>query len=285
MGFILDKIFNDWINGAVEFFLKILAQIAGASVYVLELDIVKQAILYTQVVALAWVVAVVAFQAIYTYILRINGDSGADPVGLIKGAGQSVAVICSIPWIVSYAYKFGTQMALDVAKLPGAKWEKSTSELKNTFDLITKSTTVIPLFVLIAVVVAVVAIIIVLIQTSIRAAELAYAAVAGPLLATGLVTNSGMYSAWWKDILAISLAQASQLFMLKLSFEALKTMVYKDFPIVSLFFFLGIIWVAIKVPKTLQNWVHSTGTGRAATGVAQQAAQAYVMRKAMTKGA
>ncbi|WP_000916249.1 conjugal transfer protein TrbL family protein, partial [Bacillus thuringiensis] len=73
--------------------------------------------------------------------------------------------------------------------------------------------------------------------------------------------------------------------MLKLSFEALKTMVYKDFPIMSLFLFLGILWVAIKVPKTLQNWVHSTGTGRMATGVAQQAATAVIMRKAMTKGA
>ncbi|MCT4566865.1 hypothetical protein N3930_00990 [Bacillus thuringiensis] len=43
--------------------------------------------------------------------------------------------------------------------------------------------------------------------------------------------------------------------------------------------------MAIKVPKTLQNWVHSTGTGRMATGVAQQAATAVIMRKAMTKGA
>ncbi|MEC3269018.1 conjugal transfer protein [Bacillus thuringiensis] len=285
MGFILDKIFNSWINGAIEFFLKIIAEIAGVSVYVLELDIVKQAIIYTQVIALSWVVVVVAFQAIYTYILRMNGDSGADPMALIKGSGQAVAVICTISWIVSYVYKFGTQMAVDVAKLPGAKWDKSTSEIKQTLDLIAKSTSVIPLFVLLSVIVAVVAIIIVLIQTSIRAAELAYAAVAGPLLATGLVTNSGMYSAWWKDVLAISLAQASQLFMLKLSFEALKTMVYKDFPIMSLFLFLGILWVAIKVPKTLQNWVHSTGTGRMATGVAQQAATAVIMRKAMTKGA
>jgi hypothetical protein len=285
MGFILDKIFNSWINGAIEFFLKIIAEIAHVSVYVLELDIVKQAIIYTQVIALSWVVVVVAFQAIYTYILRMNGDSGADPMALIKGSGQAVAVICTIPWIVSYVYKFGTQMAVDVAKLPGAKWDKSTSEIKQTLDLIAKSTSVIPLFVLLSVIVAVVAIIIVLIQTSIRAAELAYAAVAGPLLATGLVTNSGMHSAWWKDVLAISLAQASQLFMLKLSFEALKTMVYKDFPIMSLFLFLGILWVAIKVPKTLQNWVHSTGTGRMATGVAQQAATAVIMRKAMTKGA
>lgn len=229
MGFILDKIFNSWINGAIEFFLKIIAEIAGVSVYVLELDIVKQAIIYTQVIALSWVVVVVAFQAIYTYILRMNGDSGADPMALIKGSGQAVAVICTMPWIVSYVYKFGTQMAVDVAKLPGAKWEKSTSEIKQTLDLIAKSTSVIPLFVLLSVIVAVVAIIIVLIQTSIRAAELAYAAVAGPLLATGLVTNSGMYSAWWKDVLAISLAQASQLFMLKLSFEALKQWYTKIF--------------------------------------------------------
>lgn len=53
MGFILDKIFNSWINGAIEFFLKIIAEIAGVSVYVLELDIVKQAIIYTQVIALS----------------------------------------------------------------------------------------------------------------------------------------------------------------------------------------------------------------------------------------
>lgn len=283
MGSILDKIFNDWINGAVDFFLKLIAEVAGISIYVLELDFVKEAIIYTQAIALAWVIVLIGFQAIYVYILRMNGDIN-NPTDLIKGGISSVVIISTVPWIVQYVFKFGTSLAIDMSKLPGSEWKTSQNELKNVMDTIVKSQTVIPLFVLLSIFVAIIAVIVVIIQTSIRAAELAYAAVAGPLLATGLVSNgSGMYSSWWKDIVALSLAQGSQLFMLKLSFEALKTMVYEDFPIMSLFLFLGIIWVAIKVPQTIKNWVYSTGTGRMATGAAQQAGQMALTRKVMMK--
>lgn len=282
----INKLFEDWIDGAIDFILVLLAQIGSSGVKILEMDIVIEGILYAQGLSLILLSAVVAKEMLFRYILQDSGDEVADFGKIIIRIIKSVAILMSVPWIVTTVYKFGTLLALDIAKMEGGGFgspagKGALKDLLQTFAALQY----LPLFILIMVISVVILMFIIVLQASIRAAELAFVAVAGCFMAISIVNpHSEMFSTWWRQLLALSLAQASQLFLIKLGFEALQTM-FKGpgEALLGFCLFFGVLIVAVKVPGIVKEFVHSTGVGRMGTSSGQQFGMMAVTRMVMKK--
>ncbi|QZY88617.1 conjugal transfer protein TrbL family protein [Exiguobacterium acetylicum] len=282
----INTLFEDWIDGAINFILVLLAQIGGSGIKILEMDIVVDAIIYAQGIGITLLSVVVAKEMLFRYILQESGDEVADPAKILIRVVKSVAVIISVPWIVTTIYKFGTTLAIDVAKLEGGGFgspagKGSLKDMLKAFAALE----FLPLFILVMVISIVILMFIIVIQASIRAAELAFLAVVGCFMAVSLMNpNSEMYSSWWRQLLAISLAQASQLLLIKIGFESLQTM-FKgpEEALLGFCLFFGVLIVAVKVPTILKEHIHSTGTGKMGSNSGQQISMMAVSRMAMKK--
>lgn len=293
--------FGEIVNKALEFVLETIidglfsvmagwiANLAASAALVLEMPIVENAIAYTQVLATSILVVKVAFDALTTYILRTSGDVDADPGGVLIRTGQTVLIIFAVPWLLKNVYIFGSEIAQDISKLSGVDYKPATNPLELMWNSYTVTSSLIPFAV--GIIFAIVMLAIVMIQSFIRAGELAVLAVSGALMALSLSSDNGggLFSTWWKELLVISLTQATQIFLLKLAFGALTNSSNADNlaqfystnnPLTSLMLFLGILWVTIKAPSVLKQYIHSTGTGRAAGQVGNM----VMMRKIITRG-
>ena len=283
------------VEQAINMFLTFLAAINGMASDVLSMDVVKQGIGYSQALAGTILVTKIAYEAWTTYVLRQNGDPDADPGGLLIRSILSAAFIGGMPWLVPWLYKFGTTVANDVAKLPGVNYDSASTPIESLLSATISSGSSI-FFIFLAVIFAVIVFIIILIQTFIRAAELAIAAVVGSFMALGLTNSSSQaFSSWFKEMLALALTQAVQLFMIKVSFFALATFqvdggkhatfqVDGGNPLFRLFLFCGFLWVTYKSPSILKSYIHSTGVGKAVGGAAQSVGTMMMMRKMFTRG-
>lgn len=289
--------FGKIVSDAVEYFLEtlvdglfsliagLMTNISASAIMVLDLELVKQAILYSQVIAISLLTLKVAFEVSHTYILRQSGDPDSDPGGVLIRMAQSIAIISGVPWLVRNIYIFGSTVANDISKLPGIDYQTTDNPLKAIWDLLHATDSSAMALYAIGIIIGVVMIIVVIIQSFIRAGELAVLAVAGAWMSVSLGgTNNGLFSTWWKELVAVSLTQALQIFLIKLAFSALEVNALgfsaTNNPFVSLLLFIAILWVCIKAPSVLRSYIHSTGTGK----VAGQAGSMVIMRMAMKGG-
>jgi hypothetical protein len=105
-------------------------------------------------------------------------------------------------------------------------------------------------------------------------------------MALGLTnTNSQAFQTWWRELLNISLAQAIQMFLIKVSLYTLTLSVNAENPLLNVMIFCGFMWVTYKSPTILKQYTSSTGLARAGGQVAQQAGSMAIMRKMMMRGA
>ncbi|MCP1312094.1 conjugal transfer protein TrbL family protein [Paenibacillus tyrfis] len=266
------------VEQAINLFLQFLTAISGMATQVLDLPVVVQAIAYSQAIAGAILVTKVAYEAWVTYILRMNGDSDADPGGLLFRTAAAAAFIGGVPWLVRWMYGFGGEIASDIAKLPGVDYASAGSPFEKLLDMVVADRTYMT-FMAVGVLFAVVVFIIILIQTFVRAAELAVAAVVGSFMALGL-TNRGSqaFSTWFREMISLSMAQAIQMFLIKVSFFTLTSFSFAGIPLINLYLFCGFLWVTYKSPSILKQYIHSTGIGQAGGGIAQTAVQMLLMR-------
>jgi hypothetical protein len=289
--------FGQIISDAVEFFLEqvvdgmfsmiagLMVNISSSAILVLELELVKQAIIYSQVIAISLLTLKIVFEGTHTYILRQSGDPDSDPGGILIRAAQSIAIITAVPWLVRNLYMFGSTVANDVSKLPGVDYKTTANPLKALWDVYSATSgPTITLFA-IGIIIGLVMIIVVIVQSFIRAGELAVIAVVGAWMSVSLGgTNNGVFVTWWKELLAISLTQAIQIFLIKVAFSALVPgafgLTVANNPFTALLLFIGILWVCIKSPSILRSYIHSTGTGK----VAGQAGSMVIMKMAMRGG-
>ncbi|MGG3471571.1 conjugal transfer protein TrbL family protein [Neobacillus pocheonensis] len=276
---------------ALDMMLILLPKISEVALKILDLPIVSSVILCMQGTALTILAVKVSYEAIISYILRINGDPDADPGGLLIKTVHATAVIMSVPWIVKTMYKFGVALAADIAGLDEKKLNGDPNSVTNdnaslmiAFMTRLLARNNIKLFVCIAILLAVVILVVVVVQTSIRAGELATLAAGGSLTALSLTGSGQYYEVWWKELAMISLTQALQIFLLKVAFYLLFKIDFGE-QFVNLFLFVGVLWCTFKSPQWLRQFVHSTGVGRTAGGAAQQAGSMIMMRKMLTKGA
>lgn len=268
--------FANFFDQLISFFANSLADIMGNAVDVLSMPLVENGILYAQSLAFTILVLKGMAEAINTYILHKNGDPDADPKGLVIGVGQAVAIIATLPFVVEQVFTFGSKVATDVANLSSGQtgmsdWTYLTASFASTGGAVVW---LFGIFIVIA-------LLVVAIQATIRGAELALMTVVGPIMALNLTSNNtSVWSAWFKQLLILTLSQGLQIFMLE---GVLSLLTSQSISGNGLMLVFGWIWVTIKTPKFLQQFAHSTGFTGAIGGGAKQAGSMYMMRKMMTK--
>jgi len=280
----IERFFRNLIESAVNMFLSLLNGINTVTVSVLDLPIVNKTILYSQGLAFSILVVKFTYEVWYNHILRQDGDSDADLPGVFINLAKSVVMIAAVPWLTKQMYVWGTAIASDIASLDGAADPLSQSgvfmrvigDVQNALGASIAIAAV-------AIISALVLFVIVLIQAFIRAAELAVVAVSGSLMALGLTNDSSqMFQTWWRELLSLSLAQAVQIFLLKVSFYALT--LGTTVPILNLLFFTGFVWVTYKSPTVIKQYLYSSGVGSAVGGTAKSVGSMVLMRRLMMRG-
>lgn len=267
--------FANFFENLITFFATTLANIMGTSLNVLDMPLVQNGIKYAQALAFTILVIKVMNEAFQTYILYQNGDPDSDPSGLLIRTGQAVAIIATLPWIVTQLFIFGTKIALDVARL--GTGQVGIDDWSHIIGMIIASRGVV---VALFFIVIVIMLLIVGIQATIRGAELALMAVVGPVMALNITANNrNIWSSWFKQVVIICTTQALQIFMLQGVLALLVGAISSN----GLLLIFGWLWVTIKTPKYLQQFAHSTGFSGAIGGTVKQAGSMALMRRMLAR--
>ncbi len=268
---VLENIFNEF----AEYFAVNMAESMEIGLEMIKFTFVQNVIQYSQAVAYSLVILFTAYHAVISYILWKEGNPEGNPSELIKRAVFGVALISTVPWLVKEVYSFGTYLAIDIAQKAAFDFSSASPDIIFTFaDRGIFAFTIGGLVCLIMW-------LIIIIQSYIRAAEIVFLAVSGPMLMVrGFSELSGH---WWKNLVSISITQALVIIMVKLAIVAVT-----HFTTIGganeLLLLIGILWVAIKTPSTVKEYAYSTGVGRVITGATQSVGSYYLMRKAFTRG-
>jgi hypothetical protein len=275
IGEIIYNFFADLLSGIIDYFFDILVDIMSLAGYTLTIPLVKAGIKYAQTLAFSILVLKTMFEAFQTYILHDAGDPDADPGGLLIRTVQSVAIIATLPFILSHLSHFGTRINTDVSNLDGGKM--SEVDVKAIFAIGGASLGLVPILVML---IFVIMILIIAIQTTIRGAELALMAVIGPILALNITSNNRQYwSNWFWRVVVICVSQGLQLFLYSVAVDSM----VKGFDNGSVIFLFGWIWVTIKMPKMIQQFVYSSGFSGAAGGAGKQMGMMVLSKVIMKK--
>lgn len=270
---------TDFISTVLESTLTTFTGIVGKemqiAMQVLNNPLISSAVNLAQMIAASLLVVKVALEALRTYILFQNGDSSADPGGLLKRTALAAAAIGSTPWLVRTVYSFGNELALAVSNLPATGTQESFFN-----SLVNLAAT--PLTVSITAIIALIIWILILIQTAIRGVELGLLAAVGPIVAVGLTSsNEGIFSVWWRELIVLSVTQALQTLMIK---GFLSQVVDVSQGVLGLLFMIAWLWVAFKTPNFLRQFAYHSGLGGALGGAAQTAGTWMIIRRMMTRG-
>ncbi|SFX75258.1 hypothetical protein SAMN04487866_12241 [Thermoactinomyces sp. DSM 45891] len=118
-------------------------------------------------------------------------------------------------------------------------------------------------------------------QMSIRSAELILLLILGPFcIATNVNSEYNLFPVWWRHLLSTVFTQALQVLMIVLMttfFVETRAANLENFV-----FAIGFVFLIIKAPGFLKEWMYSTGSGRAAAGATIGAAST-VMRSVIRK--
>lgn len=283
----IEKFFTNIAEACINAFLGLLTAMNSIPAEVLSMDIVNQCIIYSQTLAASILVAKFTYEIWYNNILRNSGDSEADVQGVIVRLFQTTAMVAAAPWVTKEVYAWGTAIAGDISNIKGTMADIEGGQLlKNLLlPMLVGSQNGLIILIAVAIIFAVLIYLFVLVQTFIRAAELAVVAAVGAFMALGLTNpNSQSFQTWFRELLNISLAQAIQMFLIKLSLYTLTLSVVAANPLLNVMIFCGFMWVTYKSPTILKQYIHSTGLGRAGGQAVQQAGSMIIMRKIMTRG-
>lgn len=262
----------------ITFFAETLANIMSSSLNVLQMPLVENGIRYAQALAFTILVLKATNEAFQTYIMYQNGDPDSDPSGLLIRTGQAVAVISTLPWIVTQIFTFGTKVAQDVAGLGTGKTGVSDWAAISGLVLSTGGSIVVILAIILAL-----GLLIVSIQASIRGAELALMSVIGPIMALNITANNrNVWNAWFKQVLIICVTQGLQIFMIQ-GVLGILSRPSSSVNEAGFLVILGWLWVTIKTPKYLQQFAYSTGFTGAIGSAGKQVGSIYLMRKMFAK--
>lgn len=264
------------VEDAVNTFTGLMAAVSGMALEILDYPMVENGILYAQGLALSILGVKYVFEIWHNHMLYQNGDSDARPTKVLINLVKSIALIGSMPWIVRQTYVWGAAVASDISKIPGAS---DSGSLVDLFSQSQSSGAIISLMILTALILLV----IVTLQSFVRAAELAELAATGSFMALGETNNSSSYSTWWKRLLAVSLTNAVQIYMLKVSFFSLEAGLFSDVS-ANVALFIACLYVAYKIPSRMQQMAASTGVSTAIGGAAKQVGHMIMMRKLMMRG-
>ena len=267
----IENLYNEFS----EFFAVNMVESMNIGLEMLNFTFVKNVIYYSQSVAFSLVILFTVYHAVVTYILWKEGNAGGNPSELVKQAVVGVILIATVPWIIQNVYTFGTYLALDIARL--ASFDLSDASPLFILSMANNGVLVFTLGSLICLVLWLV----IIIQTYIRAAEIIFLAVSGPMLVVrGFSELAGH---WWKNLISISITQAIVIIMVKLAMVAVTHFTTPTGQANGILLLLAILWVAIKTPATVKEYAYSSGVGRGITGATQSVGSFYLMRKALSR--
>lgn len=263
--------FNGMLNDLINLASNGIVSMNSMALGLMEMDYVRNTVLLVQAIAGALMVVRIAYHSLTTYILYQSGDDSADPKKLLFEAFTGTALVTATPWLAIWVFSLGSALASDIANIISFQ-----SQDTSLISLVLGSTFS---FVLIALI-AVVLLLLIYIQAAVRAVEVCLLAVMGPILAVGGLNNE-LFSAWWKNLVVVSLTQAVQIFLLKGVFVSIGMTNHEVGP--YFFLILGFLWVTWKSPNVLKEYAYSSGTGQAIGGAAQQAGSYVLMRRMLTR--
>lgn len=279
-------LFESIAQGLIDFVVSIFAYMGYIGEFVLGLDIVQTGIIFSQVLALSLLILKVAYESLMTYLLRQSGDVTTNPTYLLVGTVRAVGIIGVMPWLVAYLLKFGLTLTSDVQTMETINTSNPDNSTFSIFlNLIANAGSQILIFA-VGVIFAIIMLLIVLIQSFIRAADLAVEAWFGCFAALGLTNpQSQSWSRWFHNMIAIAITPAVQLGLIKFAFSTLLPLRIPingndmELPaVVNLLLFMSVIWVTYRAPNTIKDKLHSTGVGRVSGAVTQMASQSIIMR-------
>jgi len=276
----VNNFFTNILDSLLSLFASFLGNEMALALKILNTPYVTNAIYLIKVVAGTLLGVKVAAEALKTYILYSSGDSSAQPLELLKRTAFAALMISAGPWAVTTVYEWGTELAKAVASLPSTQVANPTEGISTILQQLSSFSSAVIFIALTAVVIW----ILILIQTGIRAVEVAFLAVSAPIMAVGLTrADEGVWSVWWRELIVLSLSQAVQTFMIR---GFLSTGVNMQFtqPVLNLLMLIGWLWVAFKTPAVLRQFAYHTGVGGAVGQTAQSAGSMYIMRKMIMKG-
>lgn len=269
----IDGFFSNFYSSMGKAFANnALAAVQKTSDNILQNSVIDKAMTYIIIIAISLLALKIVYEALQVYILRQNGDPDGDPGQVLIRAVQAIAVILSMKWLVQQIYIFGTHLVTDVSNFgitlaPGSGWIQLKDNLLN-----------LGLPILIMAVVAGILLFIITIQAAIRGAELVLATLIGPFLALNLTSyNRSLWGSWVKQVIIINVTQALQLLMLLIALNFYGNI--QD--TTGLTTLVGWLFVVVKTPKFLQQFMHSTGFSGTVGGVGKQAGSMYLMRRMM----
>lgn len=274
---------NKFLAGIMENALTTFAAFAGnemaLALQILDSVYVQSAVHLAQTVAGSLLAVKVGAEALQVYILHTHGDPGADPGGLLKRSAVAAAIIGAGPWLVKTVYTWGNDLAQSVANLSAVNPNPA-----NFIDTIVSVGTT-PFLIMITAIAALVIWALILIQTGIRAVEVASLAAVGPFMAVGLTrADEGVAAVWWRELVVLSTSQALQTFMMKGFLATIMTFTFNS-DVLKLFLLIGWLWVAFKTPAVLRQFAYHTGLGGAIGQASQTAGTWYIMRRMFMRGA
>lgn len=282
----LNGFFEYLANSTIEFITSIFSYMGHIGEYIFSLPIVQEGILFGQTVALSFLVLKITYESIMIYLLRQNGDMTTDPNQLLIGSARAASIIACMPWIISYIIKFGLTVTSDVQEIDAiGQVAVDNSTFTLFINLLTQSSQF-ALLIAVGIIFSIVMLVIVLLQSFIRAADLAVESWFGCFAALGLTNSqSQSWTRWVWNMIAIAITPSIQLALIKLAFISLKPL---HIPVngnsvslpgtVNLILFLAVIWVAYRTPNTVKEKMHTTGVGRVSGAITQMTTQSIVMR-------
>lgn len=253
----------------------IMVSTMAVAIDLLSVPFVANTILLCQEIAGVLLVLKIMFDSWYTYIMHSNGEP-SDAGGLLKRSVFAAFVVVASPWMAKSIYLWGTSVSMAIADTQSVDASQIT-----VFSLIGNNPGVV---LALGAIIALVIWVLILIQTAIRAVDLSFLSCAGAIMAVGLTSpDQGTFQVWWKELITLSLSQATQVFLVK---GALVMLAVPNVPsALSLLLCIAFLWVAYKAPNTLRQFAYSTSMGGAVGGAVQQGGSIMIMRRLLARGA
>ena len=281
---IWDAFVNIFVKGTesiFDYFGEFILAFTRLPLLIVEMDYPKQIFGYAMAVSLMLVVAKAMNEGIATYLLYTEGDSDSDLGTYLVRIGQTIAVIVSLRWIVLEIYQAGINIATDIAMIaPNSNGGKyAPTDFATMFIGLGNSITGVTAILCFA---GAVMLLVILYQSALRAVELVKSIFVGYVLALNLTTTSrDMWKSYIKNVVVLSASPGLQIFLLGLAIHIWNHAIDYGIELESykLVLVVAVIHTAMKAPKSLQTYVHSTGAGGVVSSAARTGVQMIMMRR------
>jgi len=279
MGFFIDflisgvaAVIQRFFQDMVALFSGVIAQEHQLAMEILNHPFVANATSAMQIIAGSLLAVKVAIEVFQHYILFSSGENSVGPMKLLQRVPYAAALIAGGPFIAREVFNWGAVLAIAISQVPIAG-DAQDNIFIQILERSLVGAVVTNMAFSIMLIFTLIFWLLVVIQTVIRAVELAFISVSGPIMAIGLTRfDEGVWAAWWRELLVLSLSQAVQMFFLTGFFSSLQHIM--DSGVLEISFssmLLPIAWlfVAFKSPTVLKQYAYHTGVGNTGANVAR----------------